>query len=416
MTKIPPELILTIITQIIGRLSHSCNDLSVTCAQICCKMAKVFPHQMSWYFLNFYQSQNDYKRVKDWETKNLNTNFERELALWEKKGRKGNKPSEPKWSEASSKNMRTNMQRGKTIYKTVVSKLCEDDRQYARIFKSYCTLWLAIDQIIDTQFPRSVSSLRGCVTDRGIFKKYPYLLRENFSADFDVIIPTKAFMRPKPRNTRLLEEFDVNFSPFQTVSKDDKKAPSKNVDVTQKDPFQTADAFIKENDSEPIQQVSEPGAFEHISDTEFLREKFNTEFDIDPKDEDDDTDVDNKSYEKLDTSWKKPWHPDHVSIVSILDEVLELSSQQKPKRLNFLGSDGHSYSFLLKKGDDLNLDSRIGETFELFDYLLQQEKESRDENMTLRSYNVVPIGNKRGIIEWVDDLWVWFTQTFSSSN
>lgn len=413
MTKIPPELILTIITQVIGRLSHSCNDLSLTCAKICCKMAKVFPHQMSWYFLNFYQSHIEYKRVRDLEIRNLKTNYDRELALWEKKGRKGNKPSEPKWSEASSRNMRTNIQRGKTIYKNVVSKLCEEDKHYARIFRSYCTLWLGIDQVIDTQFPRPVSSLRGCLTDRLIFKKYPYLLRENFTADFDIIIPTKAFMRPKPRNTRLLEEFDVNFSPFQTVSKAE-KATSKNVDRTQEDLFQTADAFFMENDSEPIQQVSEPGAFEHISDTEFLREKFNTEFDIDPKDEDDERDVDNKSYEKPDTSWKKPWHPDHVSIVSILDEVLELSSQQKPKRLNFLGSDGHSYSFLLKKGDDLNLDSRIGETFELFDYLLQQEKESRDENMTLRSYNVVPIGHKRGIIEWVDDLWVWFTQTFCS--
>ena len=66
---------------------------------------------------------------------------------------------------------------------------------------------------------------------------------------------------------------------------------------------------------------------------------------------------------------------------------------------------------MLKKGDDLNLDSRIGETFELFDYLLQREKESRDANMTIRSYNVMPIGNKKGIIEWVDDLWVWVTQT-----
>ena len=135
-------------------------------------------------------------------------------------------------------------------------------------------------------------------------------------------------------------------------------------------------------------QVLGPGGFEHISDTEFLRERFNIELGSGYDGVDDDKDVDDL-YLWIVTGGTR--HPKCVSIVSILDEVLELSSQQKPKRLNFLGSDGHSYSFLLKKGDDLNLDSRIGETFELFDYLLQQEKESRDENMTLRSYNVVPI-------------------------
>lgn len=413
MTKIPPELILSIITQILGRLSHNCNYFSRCCAEICTKMAKVFPHQMSWYFLNFFQLTADYKRIKELETKSLKTNYENELRRWESPSwdattvRKGKKPTEPKWSEASSRNIRTNMQRGKTIYKNVVTKLCEDDKEYERIMKDYCTLWVGIDQVIETNFQRSVSSLRERLTDKGIFKKYSFLLKNDLPPQFNMIIPTKAFMRPKPRNTRLLEEFDVNFSPLQSESKSEKEGPksSKNFDQSQEDPFQTADAFSMGNDSEPIKEVSEPGAFEHISDTESLRERFNTDFDIDPEAEDDDKNVDNKSYEKPDTSWKKPWHPDHVSIVSILDEVLELSSQQRPKRLNFLGSDGHSYSFLLKKGDDLNLDSRIGETFELFDYLLQREKESRDANMTIRSYNVMPIGHKKGIIEWVDDLW-----------
>ena len=36
--------------------------------------------------------------------------------------------------------------------------------------------------------------------------RHTYLLRENFTADFDIIISTKAFMHQE-----LLEEFDVNF-------------------------------------------------------------------------------------------------------------------------------------------------------------------------------------------------------------
>jgi len=46
------------------------------------------------------------------------------------------------------------------------------------------------------------------------FPKYTYLLRENFTADFDIIISTKAFMRQE-----LLEGFDVNFWKYGILEK-----------------------------------------------------------------------------------------------------------------------------------------------------------------------------------------------------
>ena len=73
-------------------------------------------------------------------------------------------------------------------------------------------------------------------------------------------------------------------------------------------------------------QVLGPGGFEHISDTEFLRERSDIELGSGYDGVDDDKDVDDL-FVWIVTGGTR--HPKCVSIVSILDEVLALSSPQE---------------------------------------------------------------------------------------
>ena len=410
MSIIPPEQILTIITQILGRLSHTCKDFVNVCFKICIKMTKVFPHQMTWYYLNFWQHGKEYEDIKKKEERELHREYQNNIDLWERAGRRGQKPVMTPWNEMTSKNLRSSVLRGRKIYFSLVKRLTEKDQVYKRLFKHYTAAWTLINEIINHHFRETSSgkaSLRSMKAKAKLAAASYQLLEEKVPKDFQVLIPTKEFMRPKQRDTQLLADFDVNFSPFQTTSSSRTKKRKKRVE---NDIEQTGEEFCRmhnlnygENDEEIEEDPNDPELLE-VRCGEF---EINEDEEVQPEEDiDDDPSTYDPQFENFEEAWKKPWHPNQVFITSFLDDILQLSSQQRPKRLDLLGTDGKAYSFLLKRGDDLNLDSRIGETFELFDYLLRHDEESRDADMSIRSYNVLPIGYKRGIIEWVDDLWV----------
>ena len=96
--------------------------------------------------------------------------------------------------------------------------------------------------------------------------------------------------------------------------------------------------------------------------------------------------------------------PTEIFISGVEDKVRVMSSIQRPKAFTFIGSDGIKYPFLAKAGDDLSLDARVSELFRLFDHFLANDKKSRELNLSLRSYFVVPLGEKKGLIEWIPNL------------
>lgn len=61
----------------------------------------------------------------------------------------------------------------------------------------------------------------------------------------------------------------------------------------------------------------------------------------------------------------KPDPSNHVKIVSFGEKLLTMSSIRKPKRLTILGHDEREYLFLVKGGEDLRLDQRIQQLFEV---------------------------------------------------
>lgn len=95
---------------------------------------------------------------------------------------------------------------------------------------------------------------------------------------------------------------------------------------------------------------------------------------------------------------------ERVAIVGIEDEVTVMTSAQKPKKISLRGSDGKRYSFMCKPEDDLRRDFRLMEFNGIVNTYLQKDPESRQRRLYIRTYSVVPLHEKCGIIEWVQNL------------
>ncbi|KAJ3066509.1 hypothetical protein HDU98_010170 [Podochytrium sp. JEL0797] len=75
-----------------------------------------------------------------------------------------------------------------------------------------------------------------------------------------------------------------------------------------------------------------------------------------------------------------------------------------PKVLNCYGSDGVVYKQLVKGGsDDLRQDATLSNVFSIMNVLLKKNFETRQRGLSIETYKVVPLGQRAGVIEWVDN-------------
>ncbi|KAI9731830.1 MAG: serine/threonine-protein kinase M1 [Claussenomyces sp. TS43310] len=100
----------------------------------------------------------------------------------------------------------------------------------------------------------------------------------------------------------------------------------------------------------------------------------------------------------------KAFSRDVITISSFLDEVLVLSSLQKPRKLIARGSDGRSYGLLCKPKDDLRKDQRLMEFNSMINRSLKRDAESSKRRLYIKTYAVTPLNEECGIIEWVNGL------------
>lgn len=80
-----------------------------------------------------------------------------------------------------------------------------------------------------------------------------------------------------------------------------------------------------------------------------------------------------------------------------------MSSIRKPKRIQIYGSDEKKYYFLVKGGEDLRLDQRIEQLFEVMNQILKKDAYCARQNILINTYKVVPMSTNIGLIEWVSD-------------
>ena len=100
-----------------------------------------------------------------------------------------------------------------------------------------------------------------------------------------------------------------------------------------------------------------------------------------------------------------------VTIHSFENRVDVLPSKTKPKKLLLLGSDGVKYPYLLKGREDLHLDERIMQFLGIVNKSFDRHKQTSSRQLSARKYAVIPIGERCGLIQWVDGV-IPMLQTF----
>ncbi|CAO3593608.1 unnamed protein product [Absidia cylindrospora] len=99
-----------------------------------------------------------------------------------------------------------------------------------------------------------------------------------------------------------------------------------------------------------------------------------------------------------------PYPTDIPTIAGVLPSIQVMNSLQRPKRISFLGSDGKTYDFLCKQNDDLRKDARMMEFSHMINQFLMKNATSRQQRLYIRTYAVIPLSNRWGLIEWINNL------------
>lgn len=71
-----------------------------------------------------------------------------------------------------------------------------------------------------------------------------------------------------------------------------------------------------------------------------------------------------------------------------------------PKVISCTGSDGKERTQLVKGRDDLRQDAVMQQVFSLVNQVLREEPETRQRRLSIRTYKVVPLSQKSGLLEW----------------
>ncbi|TIA92820.1 hypothetical protein E3P81_01253 [Wallemia ichthyophaga] len=109
------------------------------------------------------------------------------------------------------------------------------------------------------------------------------------------------------------------------------------------------------------------------------------------------------------TTSHQPFPDRPVRVAKFVDEVELMKSLVKPRKLTIIGDNGQDYSFLCKPDDDLRKDARLMDFNSMINKFLKSNSEARKRSLYIRTYTVVPLNERCGLIEWVKD-----TRTFRS--
>ncbi|KAM5211726.1 DNA-dependent protein kinase catalytic subunit isoform 1-T1 [Hipposideros larvatus] len=99
----------------------------------------------------------------------------------------------------------------------------------------------------------------------------------------------------------------------------------------------------------------------------------------------------------------KPVPEYHARIAGFDERVKVMTSIRKPKRIIIRGHDEREYPFLVKGGEDLRQDQRIEQLFEVMNVLLSRDAACSQRNMQLKTYHVIPMTSRLGLIEWIEN-------------
>ncbi|XP_062561141.1 DNA-dependent protein kinase catalytic subunit-like [Armigeres subalbatus] len=99
----------------------------------------------------------------------------------------------------------------------------------------------------------------------------------------------------------------------------------------------------------------------------------------------------------------KPNVCNHVKIVKVCTELELYITLRNPIRIRINGSDGKAYDFLVKYGEDLRQDQRIQQLLGTISNQLALDRQCKEHQLSVRTYEVVPIRADFGIIGWLSN-------------
>lgn len=99
----------------------------------------------------------------------------------------------------------------------------------------------------------------------------------------------------------------------------------------------------------------------------------------------------------------KPLPEYHARISGFDERIKVMNSIRRPKRIVIRGHNEREYPFLVKGGEDLRQDQRIEQLFEIMNVILSRDAACSQRNMQLRTYRVVPMTSRLGLIEWIEN-------------
>lgn len=92
-----------------------------------------------------------------------------------------------------------------------------------------------------------------------------------------------------------------------------------------------------------------------------------------------------------------------VQLVGFDQVLVCIKSKQRPKILIMRGSDEKDYKFVVKGGEDLRLDQRIEQLFEVMNNVLSRDASCSQRKLAVRTYSVIPVSKKCGLLQFVEN-------------
>lgn len=93
----------------------------------------------------------------------------------------------------------------------------------------------------------------------------------------------------------------------------------------------------------------------------------------------------------------------NIKIIRFEAKVKVFRTLRRPIKLSILCSDGHTYDFLVKYGEDLRQDQCVQQMQRLITNQLATDKNCRPHNLSIETFNVIPINTMCGMLSWVND-------------
>ncbi|KRY92665.1 DNA-dependent protein kinase catalytic subunit, partial [Trichinella pseudospiralis] len=101
---------------------------------------------------------------------------------------------------------------------------------------------------------------------------------------------------------------------------------------------------------------------------------------------------------------RRPFPERHVHIIGFASDIEIMRSLKKPKKICIQGDDGRDYKYLVKAGEDLRQDERVQQLFDLMNGILQKQHQCSRLKARIRTYRIVPLSIKLGLIEFLPNV------------